>query len=110
MVVTDHPVDMGAIIGAFAVAQIDATGDEPRIRDLDIAERLSMAQPPDIRRVIESETEELRGFGEVCARRRKTMTPSAAAGRHGILALPGRARRRLPPPSRLRKSAPPSNP
>jgi hypothetical protein len=52
---------------------LDVTADEPRIRDVDLAEHAGLKQPRDIRRVIERCREELEEFGPLdmrvhCAR------------------------------------------
>jgi hypothetical protein len=65
---------------AFPVALIDATGDEPRIRDLDLAERLGVANPRTIRTVIADNSEELQGFGSLMAR---PSNPGSKGGRPG---------------------------
>lgn len=54
--------------------------DEPRIRDLDLADRLGMADPHKIRTLIVSNIDELEMHGEVSARRAET---SARGGRPG---------------------------
>lgn len=53
-------------------------GDEPRILDLRIAERLGMADPHDIRRTIEANRAELETYGVISGRRPET---SRKAGR-----------------------------
>src|SRR5512138_2553050 len=58
--------------------RIDA---EPRIFDLKVAERLEMADPHDIRRMIEANRAELETYGSLVAK--PTNNPSPQGGRPG---------------------------
>lgn len=51
-------------------AEVDAEG-EPRVRDIDLAERAGMAQPRDIRKVIRANREELEEHGQIAMRVRR---------------------------------------
>jgi hypothetical protein len=55
--------------GAFALspADIDASQDEPRIKDVRVGQRLGMARPTDIRRVIDANRLELERYGSLRA-------------------------------------------
>lgn len=45
---------------------LDASSeDEPRVRDVDVASRAGLAQPRDVRRVIEKNWDELSAYGEI---------------------------------------------
>lgn len=65
---------------AMTLADLNTTiNHEPRVRDLDLAERLGMADPHDIRRkIIETNRAELEAYGGVSGRRPET---SAKGGR-----------------------------
>lgn len=64
----------------FPAALIDTTSDELGIRDLDIAERLGMANPRTIRTAISDNSEELQGFGSLMVR---ASNPTERGGRPG---------------------------
>jgi hypothetical protein len=51
---------------------LDATGDEPRVRDIDVATRAGLAKPADVRRVIDANWDELTAYGEI-----RIIAPSA---------------------------------
>lgn len=56
--------------GPLSLADLDTTGgDEPRIKDVRLGECLGMAQPLNIRQVIEKNRAELEGFGSIHAAR-----------------------------------------
>jgi len=59
---------------ALTLSDLDTTiTHEPRVRDLDLAERLGMADPHDIRRkIIETNRAELEAYGGVSGRRPET--------------------------------------
>jgi len=68
-------------VQALAVADICGLPcDEPRIRDLRVAERLGMSNPHSVRTLIAANLNEMRLHGEVSQRRRET---SAKGGRPG---------------------------
>lgn len=46
----------------------EVAAGEPLVRDVDLAERAGLAQPRDIRKLIEAHREELEVFGEICER------------------------------------------
>ncbi|WP_242390461.1 hypothetical protein [Pararhodospirillum photometricum] len=52
---------------ALSLSDLDTTADEPRVKDVRIGERLGMAQPLDIRRTIEKNSDELKRYGLVRA-------------------------------------------
>ena len=65
----------------FAIADLNTElGDEPRVLDAMIAERLGMAQPRNIRVKIKENFPELSTYGEVCT---KTVQTSERGGRPG---------------------------
>lgn len=47
----------------------EVSDDEPRVRDIDLAERAGLAKPRDIRATIEANREELESLGELTMRR-----------------------------------------
>lgn len=47
---------------------LDVTDDEPRVRDIDLAERAGLKQPRDIRKLIQRSRQELEDLGELLQR------------------------------------------
>ena len=64
----------------FRLGQLVKFGEEPRVRDLDVADRLGFERPRDIRKLIDRHEDELKAYGEVCATVAQT---SSAGGRPG---------------------------
>lgn len=56
-------------MSALAVADLRPVMGEPRVLDVRIGERLGMAQPRDIRRVIRDNEAEMARYGSICAQR-----------------------------------------
>lgn len=56
-------------MSALAVADLHPVMGEPRVLDVRIGERLGMAQPRDIRRVIREHEAEMARYGSICAQR-----------------------------------------
>jgi phage regulator Rha-like protein len=54
-------------------------GEEPRVRDIEIAERAGMAQPRDVRRVIEKNREEIEAHGLLTMRVRRARIEKTGA-------------------------------
>lgn len=66
---------------SLTIADLDTTtGPEPLVRDLDLADRLGLANPYDVRSMILANIAELELYGEVSRQRRET---SARGGRPG---------------------------
>lgn len=66
---------MTSAVTIFHGWRLDTTdADEPRARDVDIAERAGLAQPRDVRRIIDKAWDELVSYGEirVCAHSAQT--------------------------------------
>lgn len=51
---------------------VDVTADEPRVRDIDMAERSGLRQPRDIRKLIQRSRQELEEFGPLVQRVHRT--------------------------------------
>lgn len=64
--------------GALAAADLMVRDGEPRVRDVRLGEVLGMAQPLNIRRVIDRNTDELRMHGPIHAAREKVQLGSGA--------------------------------
>jgi hypothetical protein len=61
--------------------QVDTTqSEEPRVRDVELAERLGISQARDIRKLIERNREELEGYGEICMRATVTRIEKPSRG------------------------------
>lgn len=58
-------------------AEVDAEG-EPRVRDIDLAERAGMAQPRNVRALIRANMEELQEHGRIVERTRRVRSGSLA--------------------------------
>ncbi len=72
---------MTARAAPLALADLDTSGDEPRVKDVRIGERLGMAQPLDIRRTIRKNAEELRRYGPIRTAREMVRIGSGAVRR-----------------------------
>lgn len=59
---------------------LDATGDEPRVRDLDVAAHAGLKDPHDVRRIIDKNWDELESYGEIRVSGRR---PENGRGRPG---------------------------
>lgn len=71
-------------IESFKGIEIDTTDpDEPRVASVVLAERAGMAQPRDVKKVVEKNRQELEMFGEVLARVRRTRSRN----RHGEIEI-----------------------
>lgn len=97
-----------AMAAPFDLRQIDGSGDEPRVRDLDVAERLGMADPHSIRVMIRQNWTELAAYGEVSERQSETSLRGGRPGREFWLnegqALTICALSRTPTAARVRKA------
>jgi len=67
-------------MSALAVSDLRPVGGEPRVLDVRVGERLGMAQPRDIRRVIRDNEAEMARYGSIRTQRAQI----AGAGRPGV--------------------------
>lgn len=68
------------------IADLSTTiGDEPRIRDCILAERLGFEQPRQIRELIERNLEEIKSYGSLSCRTTKPLLSGRPAGQ-GVFA------------------------
>lgn len=78
MTTNHNTADENSIIPAVGLTEIDG---EPHARDIEIAERLGMSRPRDIRQLIERNIAEIEGFGP--ARRRTALADRPQGGGSG---------------------------
>ena len=66
----------------ISLCELPEGENEPRIRDVDLAERLVFAKPAAIRQIIERNLDELRTYGDICVAVTQTSDPKGR-GRPG---------------------------